>query len=277
MLYAVQCGYYLRDLFTRVGRLTLRVPLDREGRFSTEIFERYQRSEKALVLALQESYLQGVSTRKVKKITEKLCGVRFSKDQVSSMAQELDEELGAWRSRALEMDYPYLVVDAHYEYVREDGQVESDGVLQVKGVREDGYREILSVFVSPTEEEATWSEVFADPRRRGLRPPVAGVADGNPGLWAALRDVYPETQDQRCWVHRIRNVLDKLPERLQARAKSMLHEIMKSPDRESAEEEIERFVAEFEARYPNATDCLQKDRWALLRSYDFPAEHWRHL
>ena len=106
-------GYYQRELFTRVGRLTLRVPRDRDGRFSTEIFERYQRSEKALVLALQESYLQGVSTRKVKKITEKLCGVQFSKDQVSSMVQELDDELVLWRSRSLGSTYPYLMVDAH--------------------------------------------------------------------------------------------------------------------------------------------------------------------
>jgi transposase-like protein len=105
-------GYRQRELFTRVGRLTLRVPRDREGKFSTQLFERYQRSEKALVLALQESYLQGVSTRKVKKITEKLCGVEFSKDQVSRMAQELDEILEDWRTRPLEKNYPYLVVDA---------------------------------------------------------------------------------------------------------------------------------------------------------------------
>jgi putative transposase len=129
-------GYYQRELFTRVGRLTLRVPRDRQGSFSTDIFERYQRSEKTLVLTLQESYLQGVSTRKVKKITEKLCGVQFSKDQVSSIAQELDEELAAWRSHPLKKAYPYLVVDAHYEYVREDGLVESDNVLLVKGLEQ---------------------------------------------------------------------------------------------------------------------------------------------
>ena len=116
-------GYRQRDLFTRVGRLTLRVPRDREGRFSTRLFERYQRSEKALVLALQESYLQGVSTRKMRRITEKLCGVEFSKDQVSRMAQALDEELYGWRQRTLEKRYPYLVVDARYEYIREDGRV----------------------------------------------------------------------------------------------------------------------------------------------------------
>ena len=113
-------GFRKRDLFTRVGRITLRVPRDREGRFSTQLFEHYQRSEKALVLALQESYLQGVSTCKVRRITEKLCGVEFSKDQVSHMTKALDQELDPWRKRSIEQPYPYLVVDARYEYVREN-------------------------------------------------------------------------------------------------------------------------------------------------------------
>jgi len=190
-------GYYQRELFTRVGRLTLRVPRDRKGRFSTDIFERYQRSEKALVLALQESY------RKVKKITEKLCGVQFTKDQVSSMAQELDEELATWRTRALEMAYPYLIVDAHYEYVREDGQVESDGVLLVKGIRADGYREILSVFVAPTEEEATWNEVFSDLLERGLDADAVEciTSDEHKGLRKAMRRYFPKATWQRCQTH----------------------------------------------------------------------------
>jgi transposase-like protein len=127
-------GHRSRELHTRVGTLTLRIPRDREGRFSTEIFARYQRSEKALVLALQEIYLQGVSTRKVRRITEKLCGTEFSKDQVSRMAQALDGELERWRSRPLKKRYPYLVIDGRYEYVREDGQVESEGVLTVMGI-----------------------------------------------------------------------------------------------------------------------------------------------
>ena len=148
-------GYRQRDLFTRVGRLTLRVPRDREGRFSTQLFERSQRSEKAPVLALQESYLQGASTRKMRRITEKLCGVEFSKDQAFRMAQALDEELSSRRQRTLEKRYPYLVVDARYEYVREDGRVENEGVLTVKGINQDGYREILAVAVSPGEEEAS--------------------------------------------------------------------------------------------------------------------------
>jgi transposase-like protein len=196
-----------------VGRLTLRVPRDREGRFSTQLFERYQRSEKALVLALQESYLQGVSTRKMRRITEKLCGVEFSKDQVSRMAQALDEELSGWRQRTLEKGYPYLVVDAHYEYIREDGRVESEGVLTVKGINQDGYREIVGLAVAPSEEEASWSDVFADLLDRKLDPNSVQyvVSDEHRGLKKQLYVVtFPEqpgsgarrttnaTQDLKC-------------------------------------------------------------------------------
>lgn len=155
-------GFRKRDLFTRVGRITLRNPRDRERCFSTQLFEHYQRSEKALVLALQESYLQGVSNRRMHRITEKLSCVEFSKDQVSRMAQALDEELGQWRKRTLDHPYPYLMVDARYEYVRENGHVESDRVLTVKVVNAEGYREIIGVDVAPGEEEATWGAVFSD-------------------------------------------------------------------------------------------------------------------
>jgi putative transposase len=127
-------GYKPRKLHTRVGTLELHIPQDREGRFSPSLFARYQRSEKALLLALQEMYLQGVSTRKVKKITEALCGTEFSKDQVSAVTGKLDEQLEAWRGRTLEGDYPYLIIDAKYERIREDGQVRSEGVLIIKGV-----------------------------------------------------------------------------------------------------------------------------------------------
>src|SRR4051812_11523365 len=132
-------GYKPRQLHTRVGTLTLRVPQDREGTFSTQLFARYQRSEKALVLALMEMYVEGVSTRKVKEVTEELCGTSFSKSLVSSLAGSLDSELDAWRKRRLEAEaYPYLFVDARYEKVRVDGRVVSQGVLVVSGVRDDG-------------------------------------------------------------------------------------------------------------------------------------------
>ena len=158
-------GYKPRTLRSRVGTLDLLVPQDREGTFSTRLFARYQRNEKALCLALMEMYLQGVSTRKVKDITEQLCGTSFSKSLVSSLAGRLDSELAAWRGRALEAEgYPYLFVDARYEKARVGGRVVSQGVLVVTAVREaDGLREILAVEVADTESEATYPRSCSTP------------------------------------------------------------------------------------------------------------------
>lgn len=133
-------GYKPRTLKTRVGRVELAVPQDREGWFHTQLFARYQRNEKALVLALQESYLQGVSTRKMKKVTEQLCGTSFSKSFVSHVCQDLDAQIDAWRNRLLTQEYPYLIVDAHYEYVRSNGEVVSKAILIVKGISKSGHR-----------------------------------------------------------------------------------------------------------------------------------------
>src|SRR5687767_6934920 len=142
-------GHKRRTLRTRVGTLNLLVPQDREGTFSTRLFSRYQRNEKALVLALMEMYTEGISTRKVKDVTEELCGTSFSKSLISSLAGRLDAELEAWRNRPLEAEgYPYLFVDARYEKVRMDGRIVSQGVLVVSAVRRtDGLREILAVEV----------------------------------------------------------------------------------------------------------------------------------
>jgi putative transposase len=154
-------GYKPRTLRTRVGTLNLLIPQDREGTFSTRLFSRYQRNEKALVLALMEMYVECVSTRKVKEITEELCATSFSKSLVSQLASSLDSELEAWRMRPLEAKaYPYLFVDARYEKVRVDHRIVSQGVLIVSGVREDGFREILAVEVADTESEATYQELF---------------------------------------------------------------------------------------------------------------------
>ena len=145
-------GYKPRKLKSRVGTLELFVPQDREGAFSTHLFSRYQRNEKALVLALLEMYVEGVSTRKVREVTEELCGTSFSKSLISELAGNLDSELESWRSRPLEVEaYPYLFVDARYEKVRVGSRVVSEGVLIVSAVRDDGYREILAVEVADTE------------------------------------------------------------------------------------------------------------------------------
>jgi putative transposase len=162
-------GYKQRTLNTRVGTLELLVPQDREGTFSTSLFARYQRNEKALVLSLMEMYIEGVSTRKVKEVTEELCGTTFSKSLVSRLSTDLDAELQAWRDRPLdEGTYPYLFVDARYEKVRVGSRVISEGVLIVSGVRDDGFREILAVDVADVESETTYQDLFRSLKERGL-------------------------------------------------------------------------------------------------------------
>ena len=201
-------GYKPRTLTTRVGAVELRVPQDRDGTFSTELFGRYQRHEQALVLALMEMYLQGISTRKVAAVTEELCGASFSKSQVSALAGRLDRELAAWRERPLAAAaYPYLVVDARYEHARVDGRVVSQGVLLVAGVRDDGRREILAVEVADTESEATYQEAFRRLKARGLRGVALVTSDDHRGLKAAVARHFHGASWQRCQVHFARNLL----------------------------------------------------------------------
>lgn len=273
-------GFRERELFTRVGRLTLRVPRDRAGRFSTQLFERYQRSEKALVLALQESYLQGVSTRKVRKITEKLCGVEFSKDQVSRMAQALDGELTGWRQRLLaEKTYPYLIVDARYEYVREDGRIESEGVLTVKGINQEGYREILSVAVAPGEDEASWGAVFADLLERDLDPQAVRqvVSDEHKGLKAALRRYFPGATWQRCQTHYQRNAGAKVPRRARPEVHRQLRDLFDAPDQQQAQARADRLTQEWQERFPDLATWLEETIADPLAVFQLPAEHRKRL
>jgi len=160
-------GYYARTLITRVGKLELRVPQDRDGRFSTELFERYQRSEQALVATLAEMYVQGVSTRKVKAITEELCGHAFSASSISAINKRLDESLRAFAERPLGEPFPYLILDARYEKVREGGVVASQAVLIAIGVDWDGRRQILAVEMASRESRSSWKDFLLGLRQRG--------------------------------------------------------------------------------------------------------------
>ena len=174
-------GYYSRTLVTRVGKLELRVPQDRDGRFSTELFERYQRSEQALVATLAEMYVQGVSTRKVKAITEELCGHAFSASAISAINKRLDESLDAFAKRPLAEPFPYLIVDARYEKVREGGVVMSQAVLIAIGIDWDGRRQILAVDMANRESRSSWKDFLVGLRRRGLAGVEFVVADDHAG------------------------------------------------------------------------------------------------
>ena len=204
-------GYYTRTLVTRVGKLVLRIPQDRQGRFRTEVFERYQRSEKALVSALAEMYVQGVSTRKVKEITEELCGHEFSASTISRVTEQLDEELKKFARRPLEEDYPYLVLDARYEKIRQDGVIGSQAVQVAIGINWEGRRCVLAVEMANRESAQQLERVPAGIETAGLRGVVCVVSDDHPGLRKAIPEVLPEAKWQRCYVHFLRNALDHLP------------------------------------------------------------------
>ena len=272
-------GYKPRTLSTRVGTLNLAVPQDREGTFSTRLFSRYQRNEKALCLALMEMYLEGVSTRKVKDVTEELCGTSFSKSLVSSLAGRLDAELGAWRNRRLEAAaYPYLFVDARYEKVRVDGRVVSQGVLVVSAVRDDGLREILAVEVSDTESEATYQELFRSLKGRGLQGVELVVSDEHAGLKAAAERHFQGTSHQRCQVHYARNLLGMVGHAKRKGLAEDLRAIFAAPTLVPALE-IASSVAEKwrEKGSPKVAEHLEEHVEECLSCLAFPEPHRRRI
>ena len=273
-------GHKPRTLRTRVGTLNLAVPQDRQGTFSTRLFARYQRNEKALCLALMEMYVEGVSTRKVKEITEELCGTSFSKSLVSSLAGRLDAELEAWRNRRLEADaYPYLFVDARYEKARVDGRVVSQGVLVVSAVRApDGLREILAVEVADTESEATYHELFRSLKGRGLRGVELVVSDEHAGLKAAAERHFQGASHQRCQVHYARNLLGMVGHAKRKELASDVRAVFAAPALEPALK-IACSVAEKwrQKGSPKVSEHLEEHIEECLACLAFPESHRRRI
>ena len=271
-------GYKPRTLRTRVGTLNLLVPQDREGTFSTRLFSRYQRNEKALVLALMEMYVEGVSTRKVKEVTEELCGTSFSKSLVSSLAGTLDAELSAWRSRRLEARaYPYLFVDARYEKARVDGRVVSQGVLVVSGVRDDGFREILAVEVADTESEASYQELFRSLKGRGLKGVELVVSDDHGGLKAAIARHFQGAAYQRCQVHYARNLLGMVGHARRKELAEGLRGVFAATSREVALRLASELAAQWHGSHPRVAEHLEEHIEECLTCLAFPESHRRRM
>jgi putative transposase len=267
-------GYKPRQLNTRVGTLTLQVPQDRDGTFSTQLFARYQRNEKALVLALMEMYVEGVSTRKVREITEVLCGTSFSKSLVSELAGQLDTELEAWRNRPLtETTYPYLSVDARYEHVRQDGRIVSQGVLIVAGVRADGHREILAVAVADTESEATYHQVFRDLKARGLSGVRLVTSDSHKGLKAAIDRHFQGASWNRCQVHFARDLVMMVGAGRRSELAGDLREIFAATTRQQALTTVEAVAARWEASHPAVARLIEEGVEDCLACLAFPLLH----
>jgi putative transposase len=270
-------GYYSRSLMTRVGKLELRVPQDRQGRFRTEVFERYQRSEKALVGALAEMYVQGVSTRKVKAITEELCGHEFSASSISRINQSLDGELEKFAHRPLEEEYPYLILDARYEKIREEGVIRSQAVLVAIGINWDGRRCVLAIEMAHRESQSSWKDFLLDLRERGLRGVQLVVSDDHAGLKKAIREVLPEAAWQRCYVHFLRNTLDYLPRKADDDCLIELRWIYERRNREEARQDLNTWLAKWGARYPKLCVWVEDHIEETLTFYGLPLPHHKHL
>lgn len=250
-------GSYPHKLTTRVGTLNLRIPRLRNGKFSTEMFARYQRSEQALVLAMMEMVINGVSTRKVTLITEELCGAQFSKSTVSELCKNLDPLVESWNHRPLTEPYPFVVVDAMVTKVREDGRVRARGLLLAFGVNMQGYRELLGFWVGDSESEASWSELFLNLKKRGLRGVELIVSDQHSGLVKAIRTHYQGITWQRCQTHFMRNILDKTPKALKEELYSKLRAILDAPDIQTARLLFSKTVETYQDKVPKAIETLE--------------------
>lgn len=270
-------GYYGRALVTRVGKLELRIPQDRQGHFSTQIFERYQRSEKALVSALAEMYIQGVSTRKVKAITEELCGYAFSASAISAVNKTLDESLERFAKRPLEENYPYLVLDARYEKVREDGVIRSQAVQIAIGINDEGRRQVLAVELANRESQTSWRDVLLGLKSRGLKGVEFVVSDDHPGLKRAIAEVIPEAVWQRCYVHFLRNALDHLPRKAVDDCRQELRWLYDRRDLSEAQKDLTQWLERWGTRYPKLCEWVEENIGETFSFYRLPLQHHKHL
>lgn len=249
-------GSYTRTLTTRIGSLILHVPRFRDGKFSTELFARYQRSEKALVLSLMEMVVHGVSTRKVTEITEELCGTAFSKSTVSELCKQLDPIVTAWNNRPLREEYPFVIVDALYTKVREDGRVRSRGILIATGINLEGHRSLLGMMIGDTESEASWGAFFTHLKQRGLRGVEMITSDHHGGLVKAIRQHFQGVTWQRCQTHFIKNILDVTPKSLKSEIKARVRSIFEAPDMQAARTLLQQTIDTFQDRAAKAMATL---------------------
>lgn len=270
-------GYYRRRLITRVGTIWLRVPQDRAGQFSTQVFEQYQRSEKALVAALAQMYVQGVSTRKVAAITEELCGHEFSASSISTITARLDAQLAEFSQRRLPEAFPYVVVDARYERVREGGVIVSRAVLIALGIDWEGRRQVLAVEDANRESQGTWRDFLVQLKERGLHGVQFVVSDDHPGLKAAIREVLPGVWWQRCYVHFLRNALDYLPRKADDDCLQELRWMYERRNVEEARRDLKQWLEKWSAKYPKLCAWVETNIEETWTFYRLPLAHHKHL
>ena len=256
---AYRTGYRLRTLTTRVGPLVLHVPQVRDGSFSPALFARYQRSEQALILALMEMVLNGVSTRKVTAITEELCGTRFSRSTVRQLCTALDRRVHAWNERPLDSHaYPFIIVDALVVKVRRDHAVRATSALMVSGVNANGQRELLGLRLGDSESEGTWTDMFTWLKTRGLHGVELLVSDDHAGLVKAAQRHFQGVLWQRCQGHLQRNVLGRTPKHLRAQMAAGLRHIFQAADLPTARTAFTALAAALEGKADRALAVLEE-------------------
>ena len=270
-------GYKPKRVRTRLGELEFSIPQVRDGKFYPKSLEKGLRSERALKMALAEMYVRGVSTRKVAAITEELCGLEVSSSQVSRATSELDEILEQWRTRPLG-NYPYLVLDARYEKVREGGKVLDCAVLVAVGVRADGKREILGVSIELSENEVHWRNFLKDLLSRGLHGVRLIISDAHEGLKAALRAVFPGVPWQRCQFHLQQNAQGYLPNRAMKReVSSRIRAIFNAPSKEESQRLLDQFVEDYRKSAPRLVVWAEENLPEGFTVFEFPEEHRRRI
>jgi transposase-like protein len=275
-----------RDLVTGIGPLKIRQPrvddraLEQDRRFSSQILPRYLRRVPSVDNLIPILYLKGISSGDMSEALASILGpgaAGLSATNIVRLKALWEQDYKAWNARDFELKrYVYFWVDGIHFNVRLDE--ERSCILVIMGANESGRKELLAVSDGYAESKASWREILLDLKRRGLKiGPKLAVGDGALGFWAALREVYPGCREQRCWVHKTANVLDKMPKSVQGKAKAMLHEMWQSPTKEKALAAYEHFLSSWEEKYPKAVECLRQDKEELFAFYEFPAAHWVHI
>jgi transposase-like protein len=276
-----------RTITTGVGPVTVqqprvhdRRPAEQREKFSSALLPPYLRKTKSVEELIPWLYLKGVSTGDFSEALAALLGPEakgLSATTVTRLKGLWEQEYHDWNKRSLTgKQYVYVWADGVYFNIRLEGGRQC--ILVLMGATADGKKELIAIQDGQRESEQSWKELLLDVQARGLTiEPKLATGDGALGFWKAVRQIWPATAEQRCWVHKTANVLDKLPKSVQPKAKEMLHEIYLAPSRAAADKAFDLFLRTYEAKYPKATECLAKDRRELLVFYDFPAEHWLHL
>lgn len=274
-----------RELNTGIGQVAVRIPKvrDRRGqglRFNSMLVPPYLKKTKSVDALLPWLYLKGVSTQDFREALVAILGPSakgLSPSTIARAKEGWEDELKQWSSSSLAgKRYVYWWADGVYFNIR--GEDARSCILVIIGVTETGHKELVAVDEGFRESEQSWTEVLQGLKARGLeKGPLLGIGDGSLGFWKALLKVFSDTRQQRCWVHKTANVLNKLPKSSQQTAKAMLQEIWMAESKEKAQKAFDRFLETYKDKYPKAADCLSKDREALLAFYDFPAAHWQHI